>query len=165
MGDSELSERSSLSEKLCLRFLVVGDAGEGARVVASGSEVAAGSCGVVVVWAENSGEREAWGIGMDGRAEVTGVGRRVGGVSSARTKAGEGYPHCCEYRVFEASLPLYGSILGAKRDSSGHGAPGSWRRAPAVARECIGTMWEVRGVIRDGERVRCHRGDRQVMRC
>lgn len=76
MCGSELSERSSLSERLCLRFLVVGGA-EVAGVAASWSAVLSGSCWVVVwvvVWAENSGEREAWEFGMDGRAEVTGVG-------------------------------------------------------------------------------------------
>jgi hypothetical protein len=69
---SELSERSSLSEALCLRFLDGWGAGVG-EVLASSSEAPAGRCWVVT-WAENSGEREAWEVGMDGRAEVTGMG-------------------------------------------------------------------------------------------
>ena len=58
-------------------------------MAAGSSGALAGSCWFVI-WAENSGEGEAWEFGMDGWAEVTGgEGEQIGGVSSARTKAGK----------------------------------------------------------------------------
>lgn len=121
--EEELSEAcswsfssSSSSEKLCLRFVLVAgiegvgeEAGGGLEAVAAVRWVGPG----IVVGAENSGEVEAWEFGRIGRAEVTGDGG-FGGISSARTNAGESYPQLLRIDVGMSECRELARVPGAK---------------------------------------------------
>lgn len=101
----ELSELSSSSERLCLRLPVVTGAGAVGVVVAAAA--AAGPAGPAKL-SETSASWVVVGAEKSGRAAVDGDGG-LGGVSSARAKAGEGYPQYYGYQSVKARLPLDGS--------------------------------------------------------
>jgi hypothetical protein len=99
----ELSECSSSSERSCLRLPVVGSGSVAVCVGAAGcpEELLEGLG--FGGGAENAGEREVWEVGMAGSAAVTGDGG-FGGISSARTNAGAGYPQRSGYMSKRTAL-------------------------------------------------------------